>query len=390
LLAKQPPPKGPNLTILTNAGGPGVITTDALISQGSELTELAPETIEALNQILPTHWSHNNPIDILGDADPERYAQSLEIAANDPNTDGLLVILTPQSMTEPTQTAEKLKRYAKLKGKPVLASWIGGTEVTAGAEILNQAGIPAFPFPDMAARLFHYMWRYNYNLQGLYETPLRVHKDDQANRFLAGKLAGKIGTIPEQMTGRAYAELVIKTARDTGRTTLTEFESQRVFAAYGIPTVKTLIAMTEDRVVEVAEEIGYPVVVKLYSDSITHKSDISGVRLNLENADEVISAYRGIKQAVTEKLGAEYFDGVIVQPMIKSQGYELIIGSMVDPQFGPMVVFGAGGVLIHVIDDCAIGLPPLNTTLARRMIEQTKIYKILKGVRGQARLTWRF
>jgi acetyltransferase len=384
LLAKQPPPKGPNLTILTNAGGPGVITTDALISQGSELTELAPETIEALNQILPTHWSHNNPIDILGDADPERYAQSLEIAANDPNTDGLLVILTPQSMTEPTQTAEKLKRYAKLKGKPVLASWIGGTEVTAGAEILNQAGIPAFPFPDMAARLFHYMWRYNYNLQGLYETPLRVHKDDQANRFLAGKLAGKIGTIPEQMTGRAYAELVIKTARDTGRTTLTEFESQRVFAAYGIPTVKTLIAMTEDRAVEVAEEIGYPVVVKLYSDSITHKSDISGVRLNLENADEVMSAYRGIKQAVTEKLGAEYFDGVIVQPMIKSQGYELIIGSMVDPQFGPMVVFGAGGVLIHVIDDCAIGLPPLNTTLARRMIEQTKIYKILKGVRGQA------
>jgi acetyltransferase len=213
---------------------------------------------------------------------------------------------------------------------------------------------------------------------------MRISKDDRAHRFLAGKLAGKIGTTPEEMTGRAYAELVIKTARDNGRTTLTEFESQQVFAAYGIPTVKTLIAITEDRAVEVAEEIGYPVVVKLYSDSITHKSDISGVRLNLQNADEVKSAYRGIQQAVTEKLGAEHFDGVIIQPMIKSEGHELIIGSMVDPQFGPIMVFGAGGVLIHVIDDCSIGLPPLNTTLARRMIEQTKIYKILKGVRGQA------
>lgn len=383
LLAKQPPPKGPRLTILTNAGGPGVITTDALVSQGSELTELAPETIEALNQILPPHWSHSNPIDILGDADPERYAKALEIAANDPNTDGLLVILTPQSMTEPTQTAEKLKPYSRLKGKPILASWIGGTEVAAGAEILNQAGIPCFPFPDMAARLFDYMRRYSYNLRGLYETPMRIQKDDQANRFLAGKLSGKIGTIPEQMTGRAYADLIIKTARDTGRTTLTEFESQKVFAAYGIPTVKTMTANSEEKAVAAAEEIGYPVAVKLYSDTITHKSDVSGVRLNLHTPEEVISAYRGIKQAVTEKVGAEHFDGVTVQPMIKSEGYELIIGSMVDQQFGPVMLFGAGGVLIHVLDDCSIALPPLNTTLARRMMEQTKIYKILKGVRGR-------
>ena len=160
VLAKQPRPKGHRLTILTNAGGPAVLATDALITNGGELAELSAETMEAYNQLLPPAWSHNNPVDILGDASPERYAKALEIAAKDPNSDGMLVILTPQAMTDPTKTAEKLKPYGQALGKPILASWMGGKDVDAGEAILNKANIPTFPYPDTAARMFNYMAHY--------------------------------------------------------------------------------------------------------------------------------------------------------------------------------------------------------------------------------------
>src|SRR5262249_56796521 len=159
VLAKQPSPKGNRLTIVTNAGGPGVLATDALITGGGELSELTPETMQAYNEVLPCTWSHNNPVDIIGDASPERYAKALEIAANDPNSDGMLVILAPQAMTDPTRIAEQLKPLAKQDSKPVLASWMGGVDVAAGEAILNRAGIPTFPYPDTAARALHYMWR---------------------------------------------------------------------------------------------------------------------------------------------------------------------------------------------------------------------------------------
>jgi acetyltransferase len=168
VLAKQPRPKGPRLAIVTNAGGPGVLAADALIATGGQLAQLSPKSMDDLNQLLPPHWSHNNPIDILGDALPDRFAKVLDIAAHDPNIDGLLAITCPQGMAEPTQTAERLKAYASSTGKPVLASWMGGAEVAAGIDILNRAGIPTFPFPDTAARIFNYMWRYSYNLRGLY------------------------------------------------------------------------------------------------------------------------------------------------------------------------------------------------------------------------------
>ena len=170
-LAHQPRPNGPRLTILTNAGGPGVLATDSLIMSGGELTEISPETMEALNKFLPTVWSHNNPIDVIGDAGPDRYAKSLEVAASDPNSDGLLVILTPQAMTECTKTAEALVPYAHSTGKPVLASWMGGQNVDQGIAILGKAGIPTFEYPDTATRVFTYMWKSAYNLQGIYETP---------------------------------------------------------------------------------------------------------------------------------------------------------------------------------------------------------------------------
>src|SRR5947209_10613860 len=168
VLAKQPRPKGPRLTIVTNAGGPAVLATDALIEEGGEIADITPETVQALNGVLPAQWSHGNPIDILGDGGPDRYAKALEIAAKDPNSDGMLVVLTPQAMTDPTQTAEKLKPYANALKKPMLAAWMGGPEVAAGTDILSRAGIPTFPYPDTAARAVQYIFRYTYNLRGLY------------------------------------------------------------------------------------------------------------------------------------------------------------------------------------------------------------------------------
>ncbi len=364
VLAKQPRPQGPRLTILTNAGGPGVIATDALIMNNGELAEISDETMKSLNALLPPQWSHNNPIDILGDASPERYAKALEIAAQDSKSDGLLVILTPQAMTDPTETAEKLKPYAQSTGKPVLASWMGGQDIAAGEAILNRVNIPTFGYPDEAARMFNYMWRYSDSLRGLYETPI-----------LPSEL--------ESGSARSRGEQIITAVIAADRTILTEYESKQLLAVYGIPTVDTRIATSEDAAVQVAGKIGYPVVLKLYSETITHKTDVGGVQLNLADADAVRRAYRAIETSVQQKAGAGNFQGVTVQPMVKLDGYELIIGSSIDPQFGAVLLFGLGGQLVEVFKDRALALPPLNTTLARRMMERTRIYKALKGVRGR-------
>lgn len=371
VLAKQPRPRGPRLTIVTNAGGPGVIATDALITSGGELAPLSEESMQALDEILPPHWSHGNPVDILGDADPERYADVINIVANDAQSDGVLTILTPQAMTSPTQTAKALRKiYSRpatyAYGKPVLASWMGGADVTSGESILNQANIPTFPYPDTAARVFQYMWRYQQRLQSLYETPNLPSGFDEhtLQHFLAGELLEEV--------------------RQSGRTILTEFESKRILEAYDIPTVDTRLAVSADEAVAHAEKIGYPVVVKLNSETITHKSDVGGVRLDLANADEVRNAYRTMERKVSEKFTPEDFLGATVQPMLKiDDGYELIVGSSPDPQFGPVLLFGTGGTLVEVFKDRALGLPPLNTTLARRMMERTKIYQALHGVRGR-------
>jgi acetyltransferase len=366
VLSKQPSPKGPRLTIVTNAGGPGVLATDALIMGGGELSELTPETMEAYSAVLPATWSHNNPVDIIGDASPERYAKALEIAAKDPNSDGMLVILTPQAMTDPTRIAEQLKPLAKQEGKPLLASWMGGVDVAAGEEILNRANIPTFPYPDTAARVFNYMWQYADNLKALYETPAMPEDS--------------VTWTPD----RKLVESIIAKSRAEGRTVLTEFESKQVLAAYGIPVAKTIIAANREAAVKAADEIGYPTVLKLYSETITHKTDVGGVQLNLGTAEAVANAFDAIQASVTAKVGAQHFQGVTVQPMIKLRdAYELIIGSSLDPQFGPVLLFGTGGQLVEVFKDRALGLPPLNSTLARRMMEQTKIYKALKGVRGR-------
>ncbi len=365
VLAKQPRPKGPRLAMVTNAGGPGVLATDALMSEGGELAELSKETSEALNQLLPAHWSHNNPVDVLGDASAERYRKAVEIVSRDRNIDGVLVILAPQAMTDPTLTAEQLKDHAKLDGKPILASWMGGAQVSAGEAILNRNNIPTFAYPDTAARVFHSMWRYTYNLRGLYETPALVSDRGPARK------------------GVETAAKIVQAAARAGRTILTEPEAKDLLKAYEIPVVETRLARNEHDAAKVAGEIGYPVVLKLFSETITHKTDVGGVRLHLEDEAAVRRAYREIEVSVKEKAGPGHFLGVTVQPMVASSGYELILGSALDPQFGPVLLFGLGGQLVEVFRDHALALPPLNTTLARRLMEQTQIYKALKGVRGR-------
>ena len=361
-LSKQPRPQGPNLTILTNAGGPGVLAVDALVGNGGTLTSLSDATVDQFNDVLPAAWSHQNPVDILGDADPERYEASLKVAVEDEASDGLLVVLTPQAMTDATQTARQLAPFARGSAKPILASWMGGDEVTPGERILNQAGIPTFGYPDTAARLFNYMWRYTYNLRAIYETPV-LHEDAEGQDLAA-------------------AADIIEAARSAGRTLLTEAESKNLLAAYGIPTVDTRVATTLDEALAHAASIGYPVVLKLHSFTITHKTDVGGVQLNLEDADAVRAAYARIEEGA-EAYHEGGFDGVTVQPMESLDGYELILGSSVDPQFGPVLLFGSGGTLVEVYKDRALGLPPLTSTLARRMMEQTKIYKALQGYRGR-------
>jgi acetyltransferase len=369
VLAKQPRrPAGPRLAILTNAGGPGVLATDALVLSGGELASLDPATVAALDAVLPPHWSRANPIDILGDADPERYGRAIEIALADPNSDGLLVILTPQAMTDPAATAVRLRELAARSSKPLVASWMGGEEVAAGEDLLNQAGIATNDYPDAAARLFTALWRYSYNLRGIYETPALVPEasdQEPAAVQLDDGLAG---------LQRAQAE---------GRELLTEVEAKQVLAGAGIPVVDTRLAGTPEEAVAAAEAIGYPVVLKLNSATITHKSDVGGVRLDLAGPEAVADAYRTMAATVRERWGAEAFSGVSVQPMLpRDAGLELIVGSSLDPQFGPVILFGSGGTLVEVQRDSAVALPPLNTTLARRLMEQTRVYRALQGVRG--------
>ncbi len=366
VLSKQPRPRGPRLSIVTNAGGPGVLATDALISTGGELTVLSPDSIHQLDDFLSAHWSHSNPVDVLADADAERFVKAVGIVSKDPASDGLLAVIAPQGLADPTQVATQMAQYAHSSGKPLLASWMGGDGVAEGTAILNAAGIPTFSYPDTAARAFTYMWRYTYNLRGLYETPALV---ESAESVAAG--------------GRDKASELVQHIRSAGRAMLNEYEAKQLLACYGIPVVETRIAESEEDAVVCSSQIGYPIVLKLLSNTIAHKTDVDGVHLRLQSEAQVRAAFRSIQSSVTDKVGAQHFVGVTVQPMVRRDGYELILGSTVDAQFGPVILFGSGGVMVEVYRDHALALPPLNTTLAQRLMEQTRIFAALRGVRGR-------
>lgn len=360
VLGKQPRPKGPRLAVVTNAGGAGVLATDALLANGGELAQLSTDTTDALNRILPEAWSHANPVDTLGDCTPETYTKALEIVARDPNCDAVLSILAPQGMSEPEKSAGLLSAAAKTITKPVLASWMGGSRMQLASNVLNESRIPTFEYPDAAARSFAYMWRYSLNRQALYETPVFTDAFVQ--------------------NGPRRVREIVAGAQEGNRTLLTEYESKQVLAAYELPVTDIRVAHTAEEAVSHARVIGYPVVLKLHSETVTHKSDRGGVKLNVADESGVRAAFLQIQEAFSEE---NAFQGVTVQPMIRGGGLELILGSASDPQFGPVLVFGLGGRLVEVLRDRAHALPPLTTTLARRLMESTRIFQALKGARGE-------
>lgn len=366
VLAHQPRPLGGNLTIITNAGGPAVVATDQAILAGAQISQLSADTLAELSQRLSPMWSHANPVDILGDATPDTYATALNSVLMAPETDGVLVILTPQAMTNPEMAAEAVINTPNPAHKTILASWMGGKHVNEGRAKLQAAGIPCFNYPDEAAGLFGKMWQHNKHLLSLYDL---VSARDTPATHLASK---------------NKAQAIIHAVQETGRTLLDEFEAKQILKAYDIPVVHTVIARTMDEAVEAALGMGFPVVLKLFSRQITHKSDVGGVKLNLRDVTAVTHAFDAIRNRVSELAGAAAFEGVTVQPMKRSDGLEIILGSSCDPQFGPVLLFGSGGKLTEVYRDTAVALPPLNARAAQALMEQTKIFEALQGVRGSA------
>ena len=364
VLAKQPLPIGRRLAIVTNAGGPGALATDALVLGQGELSELSAQTMAELNALLPASWSHHNPVDVLGDADAARFAQALRIVAQDAAVDGLLVILTPQAMTHPSDIAREVVQIADKINKPMLASWMGAQSVQEGRGILNAAGVPTYDYPDEAALAFVRMREHRLRLIWLSETQ-SAHAD--ADDWEAPPLVGEM----------------IDAVLRSGRTLMTEQEAKQLLHVAGVPIVETRACYDEAAAISAAEALGYPVVVKLLSSTITHKSDCGGVQLNLLNAASVQQAWRLIRDNVTHLHGLGAFEGVTVQRMITQKGIELILGSSTDAQFGPVLLIGAGGTLVEVLQDHALALPPLSHALARRWVGQTRISKVLQGVRGQ-------
>ncbi len=357
-LGKQPRPRGPRLAIVSNAAGPGILATDALVRAGGELAPISPATMDELNTVLPSYWNRNNPVDVVADADPDRYSAALAAVAKDPANDGMLVILTPQATTDPTATAEAVGRMDRGHGKPVIASWMGGEAVAQGARILTEHLVPCFAYPDAAARVYAAMWRYSYALRGLYET--------------AQPLSGEGGEAREE------ARRIVEGARALGRVSLTEEESKAVLSAYGLPVAPSLVARSADEAAAHAEALGWPVSMKLNGSPVTCDLQIPIRQLSQINADEARRAF----DRLMENAGEARADGVSIRPAVRTAGYQIVLAAFVDPQFGPCIEFGAGGPLAGVLRDRAIALPPVNTTLARRTMERTRISRALRGARG--------
>jgi acetyltransferase len=364
-LAKQPRPLGPRLAIVTNSGGAGALAADMLLAHGGESAALSDETRGLLEQRLPSHWSRGNPVDILDDATPEVYARAVEAVAADSGNDGILVILTPQVETDAVGTAEALKTVPNPHNKPILTSWMGGAAVEDARRILNQADLPTADYPDAAALTFCEMWRHSYQLRAIYETP--------AQRV----------DLPGQQLNREETTAILRRMDAADRTLMTEVESKELLATYGINVSVTHVALSESEAVKIANKVGYPVVLKLHSHTVTHKTKVGGVQLNIRNPIAVREAWRTIESQVGEAAHRDDFLGVTVQPMIVHQGFELILGSRLDLQLGPVLVFGSGGRFAEVFQDRALALPPLTGTLARRLMEQTRVYSAIRAARGR-------
>jgi acetyltransferase len=358
-LSMQRMPHGNRLAIVTNAGGPGVIAADYLLTNNGQLATLSEDTFAKLNKALPAAWSRSNPVDVLGDANPQRYKDAAGLCLNDEGADGVLVILTPQGVTESSAIAKEIVSLPRYK--TILTSWMGEDAVKEGREILEKGNIPTYRTPEDAERCFMSMYQYSRNLELLYETPATI-----PSKF-----------VPKTKENRKLITEIMR----SGRCVLTEDESKQVLANYDIPIAKNFVVKTATEAVKAASEVGYPVVMKIVSQDIIHKTDVGGVKLKVNCDEDAKNAFNEIITSVKEKKPDARIEGILVEAM-QQKRYELLIGSKKDPIFGPVIVFGMGGVAVEVFKDTNVGLPPLNMALAMRLIEDTKIFKLLKGYRG--------
>jgi acetyltransferase len=367
-LSMQEIPKGNKLCILTNAGGPGVIATDALVERGGHLAELSPTTTEKLNEALPPFWSHGNPVDVLGDARADRYEKAFDICMQDENSDALMVIFTPQAMSEPVQTARAVSRIAKRYSKPVYTSWMGAEYVTEGVKMLLKNGVPSYPTPEPAIDAFTLMHKYS-----LLRGDLKASIESKPSGFKVDK---------KQI--EKFRSLMASVKKSGERDFLNEIETKEILDAYGIPSSKSKLATTPQEASKIAKEIGFPVVMKIQSPQILHKSDSGGVLLNLANAEEVEKGFEKIVSNVKAYDSKAHIEGIVVQEMVSLKGtQELILGLKKDPIWGPAILFGSGGVNVELLKDSAIELLPLNSFVVEKMVKSTKAHELISGYRGQ-------
>lgn len=360
-LATQPRPQGNRLAIVTNAGGPGVLATDYLVTRDGQLAHLSEKIIHQLNEDLPSGWSHGNPVDVLGDANAATYHQALAACLADENVDGVLAILTAQAVTDPAGAAREVVKAAANSHKPVLAVWMGESDVAEGRDVLEAGKIPHYRYPESAVDVFLRMCQYSRNLELLYETPEEV---------------------PQRFTPRKdSAWRIIRKALSAGRKHLTENEAKDLLACYAIPVGISRLATSAEEAARFAGEIGFPVAMKIVSPDVLHKTDVGGVKLNISDHAAASTAYQAILESVLSHVPAADVHGVLIEAMAKKP-FELLIGAKKDAVFGPVIAFGSGGVAVEILRDTQLGLPPLNMHLSRRIIEGTRIYPLLQGYRN--------
>ena len=363
-LARAKPLRGERLTILTNGGGPGVMATDALICSGGKLATISEETARQLDVILPATWSHGNPVDIIGDAPAERYLKATEILLKDTQSDAILFIHAPTAIVPSIEIASALAPLAQAASSNLIACWLGGDAVAPARQLFSEAGIPTYDTPEEAVCGFMQIVQYHRNQNLLMQVPPSLPVDFAPDR--------------------AKAQAVTREALANGRSMLSEPEAKIMLAAYGIPVVETRIADTAEQAVLHAREIGFPVALKILSPEISHKTEVGGVVLDLEVPEAVRAAAQAMQKRLRELRPDATLRGFSVQTMARRpDAQELIIGVTTDPVFGPVILFGQGGIAVEVMDDNAIGLPPLNVVLARDMISRTRVARLLAGYRNR-------
>lgn len=364
LVGRHKVPKGARLAVVTNAGGPGVMASDALIAAGGVLARLGEETMAKLNDSLPPMWSRRNPVDVLGDAKSKLVAKAVGTVLQDPGADAVLVIITPQAMTNPTAIAKEVGLLAAEAKKPILAAWLGGASMREGVRVLADAGVPTYTAPEQAVRAFMTLVSYARNLELQYETPRDIPVE-----FPSDRAAVRARFAP--VLGR-------------GAGTLAEDGSKALLEAYGIPTTLPRRAATAEEAARLAAETGFPVVLKVLSPDISHKSDVGGVALDLADAGEVRAAFDRMLRTVAANRPGARIEGATVQKMARTgDGVEIILGVKKDPTFGTVIMAGAGGTAAELLGDRALGFPPLNERLARLMLESLRTWPLLRGYRGR-------